>query len=175
MIQKPYEVVIIGSGATGGMAALTMAKAGVRALIIERGPELEVKEAIGSEPCNMIRRIIGVTSGKYQNQPQHPGFWKSHPLLFADKKSNPYTTPQQAPVMGTQGNQVGGRSLTWGGITLRLGHQDFEASKDKEYKLKWPIKYKELESHYSEIESFLKVYGNRDNLDQLPDGNVYHP
>ena len=34
MINKPYEVIIIGSGATGGMAALTMAKAGVRALII---------------------------------------------------------------------------------------------------------------------------------------------
>ena len=170
MIQSPYEVVIIGSGATGGMAALTMAKAGVRALVIERGPELEIKQAVGSEPCNMIRRIIGVTSGKYQNQPQHPGFWKSNPLLFADKKSNPYTYPPKAPFMWTQGNQVGGRSLTWGGITLRLGNQDFEASKDKEYKLQWPIKYKDLESHYSEIERFLKVYGNKDNLSQLPDG-----
>ena len=170
MIQSPYEVVIIGSGATGGMAALTMAKAGVRALVIERGPELEIKQAVGSEPCNMIRRIIGVTSGKYQNQPQHPGFWKSNPLLFADKKSNPYTYPPKAPFMWTQGNQVGGRSLTWGGITLRLGNQDFEASKNKEYKLQWPIKYKDLESHYSEIERFLKVYGNKDNLSQLPDG-----
>ena len=170
MIQSPYEVVIIGSGATGGMAALTMAKAGVRALVIERGPELEIKQAVGSEPCNMIRRIIGVTSGKYQNQPQHPGFWKSNPLLFADKKSNPYTYPPKAPFMWTQGNQVGGRSLTWGGITLRLGNQDFEASKDKEYKLQWPIKYKDLESHYSEIERFLKVYGHKDNLSQLPDG-----
>ena len=54
MIQKPYEVVIIGSGATGGMAALTMAKAGVRVLVIERGPELEIEEAFGTEPCNMI-------------------------------------------------------------------------------------------------------------------------
>ena len=64
MIKKPYEVIIIGSGATGGMAALTMAKAGVRALVIERGPELEVKQAIGTEPCNTMRRIIGVTTGK---------------------------------------------------------------------------------------------------------------
>ena len=48
MINKPYEVIIIGSGATGGMAALTMAKAGVRVLVIERGPELEIKEANGT-------------------------------------------------------------------------------------------------------------------------------
>ena len=170
MIDKPYEVIIIGSGATGGMAALTMAKAGVRVLVIERGPELEIKQANGTEPCNMLKRLIGVTTGKYQNQPQHPGFWKSNPLLYADKKANPYTFPAKAPFMWTQGNQVGGRSLTWGGITLRLCKEDFEASKNKEYKLKWPINYKDLDSHYSQIENFLKIYGNRDGLDQIPDG-----
>ena len=170
MIQKPYEAIIIGSGATGGMAALTMAKAGVRSLVIERGPELEIKQAIGSEPCNMIRRLTGVATGKYQNQPQHPGFWKSNPSLYADKKANPYSYPAQFPFMWTQGNQVGGRSLTWGGITLRLSNEDFEASKDKEYKLKWPINYKDLESHYLEIERFLKIYGYKDELNQLPDG-----
>ena len=170
MIDKPYEVIIIGSGATGGMAALTMAKAGVRVLVIERGPELEIKQANGTEPCNMIRRLLGVTTGNYQNQPQHPGFWKSNPLLYANKKVNPYTYPPKAPFMWTQGNQVGGRSLTWGGITLRLSDEDFEASKEKEYNLEWPISYKDLESHYSEIENFLKIYGNKDDLNQLPNG-----
>jgi len=170
MIDKPYEVIIIGSGATGGMAALTMAKAGVRVLVIERGPELNINQANGNETCNMVRRIAGITTGKYKNQPQHPGFWKSNPLLYADKETNPYTYPPKAPFMWTQGNQVGGRSLTWGGITLRLANEDFEASKDKGYELEWPINYKDLKSHYSEIERFLKVYGNRDNLDQLPNG-----
>ncbi len=170
MIEKPYEVIIIGSGATGGMAALTMAKAGVRVLVIERGPELEIKRANGTEPCNMIRRLIGITTGKYQNQPQHPGFWKSNPLLYANKKANPYTHPSKAPFMWTQGNQVGGRSLTWGGITLRLAQEDFAASKDKEYNLEWPLSYNDLESHYAEIENFLKIYGNKDNLKQLPNG-----
>ena len=170
MINKPYEVIIIGSGATGGMAALTMARAGVRVLVIERGPELEINQANGSEPCNMIRRLVGVTTGNYQNQPQHPGFWKSNPILYANKKANPYTYPTKAPFMWTQGNQIGGRSLTWGGITLRLAEEDFEASKSKEYNLEWPIRYKDLKSHYSEIENFLKIYGNKDDLNQLPDG-----
>ena len=170
MIEKPYEVIIIGSGATGGMAALTMARAGVRVLLIERGSQLGIKQANGTEPCNIIRRLVGVSTGKYQNQPQHPGFWKSNPLLYADKKANPYTYPSKAPFIWTQGNQVGGRSLTWGGITLRLCNEDFEASRQKEYQLKWPLKYKDLQSHYSEIENFLKIYGNRDELDQLPDG-----
>ncbi len=170
MINNPYEAVIIGSGATGGMAALTMARAGVRVLVIERGPELEIKQAMGTESCNMIRRLIGVTTGKYQYQPQHPGFWKSNPLLYANKKINPYTHPKEAPFMWTQGNQVGGRSLTWGGITLRLSKEDFEASQAKEYNLEWPINYKDLKRHYSDIETFLQVYGNKDNLSQLPNG-----
>ena len=170
MIDRPYEVIIIGSGATGGMAALTMAKAGVRVLVVERGPELEIKQANGKEPCNMIRRLIGLTTGSYQNQPQHPGFWKSNPLLYATKKINPYTHPEKAPFMWTQGNQVGGRSLTWGGITLRLSNEDFEASEGEDYNLAWPITYKDLDSHYSEIENFLKVYGNKDDLKQLPNG-----
>ena len=108
----PYEVIIIGSGASGGMAALTMAKAGVRVLVIERGPELEIKQAIGTEPCNTLRRLIGITTDKYQKQPQHPGFWKSNPILYADKKANPYSHPPESPFIWTQGNQVGGRSLT---------------------------------------------------------------
>ena len=55
-------------------------------------------------------------------------------------------------------------------ITLRLSNDDFKASKDKEYSLEWPINYKDLESHYSEIENMLKIYGNSDYLDQVPDG-----
>tara|TARA_Y100001968_G_scaffold178965_1_gene163782 strand:- start:1405 stop:3048 length:1644 start_codon:yes stop_codon:yes gene_type:complete len=171
MIQKPYEVIIIGSGATGGMAALTMARAGVRVLVIERGPQLKQKKAIGAEPCNLMRRLSGIATGKYNQQPQHPGFWKSNPLLYADKKVNPYTYPSKAPFIWTQGNQVGGRSLTWGGITLRLSNEDFEASKNNKKLLPWPISYNDLESHYSEIESFLKVHGNKDGLKQLPDGD----
>ena len=104
MIKKPYEVIIIGSGATGGMAALTMAKAGVRVLMIERGPALSKEQAFGSEPCNTFRRLLGLASGNYQSQPQHPGFWKSNPLLYADKKSNPYSYPSKSPFIWTYVN-----------------------------------------------------------------------
>ena len=86
MIDKPYEVIIIGSGATGGMAALTMAKAGVRVLVIERGPELEIKQANGTEPCNMIRRLLGVTTGNYQNNLNIQGSGNQIPYFTQTKK-----------------------------------------------------------------------------------------
>ena len=111
---KPFEAIVIGSGATGGVAAQTLAEAGVRVLVVETGPELSAEEALGSEPVNSMRRIRGLLSGQHRQQAQHPGYWKHNPLLYADERRYPYSTPKDQPFLWTQGRQVGGRSLTWG-------------------------------------------------------------
>ena len=170
MIQNPFEAIVVGSGATGGIAALTLAQLGIRVLVIEAGPELSSSEAIGSEPCNTLKRLKRIISGENRVQAQHPGFWKANPSLYINENENKYTTPKQSPFIWTQGRQVGGRSLTWGGITLRLSEDDFKMSDFDNYGPKWPINYLDLENHYSEIEKLLRVYGNKDGLNQLPDG-----
>ncbi len=175
MIDAPYEVVIIGSGATGGVAALTFAEAGIRVLVIEAGPNLSPQKAIGTEPLNLINRIGGLVNRSKLIQSQHPGYWKTNPLLYANEIENPYTYPTNKPFMWTQGRQVGGRSLTWGGITLRLCEKDLKAARYDGYGPEWPISYTDLESHYSFLEKRLKVNGNNDGLDQLPDGEFICP
>ena len=175
MIQHPYEVIVIGSGATGGVAALTLAEAGVRVLVVEAGPDLSAQKALGSEPGNTLRRLDGLCSGKHRSQAQHPGYWKANPLLYANEKENPYTYPSEHPFIWTQGRQVGGRSLTWGGITLRLSDQDLKASRRDGYGPEWPLQYSELAPHYSALEERLKVHGHVDGLEQLPDGNYIAP
>ena len=167
---KPYEVIIIGSGATGGVAALTLAKAGIKVLVIEAGPELSIDHAFGSEPKNTFKRLFGLINGEYRKQAQHPGFWKANPLLYSNEKENIYINPKDRPFLWTQGQQVGGKSLTWGGITLRLSDYDFKAAEKDGYGPSWPIDYSDLRQHYSKLETFLRVHGNQDGLDQLPDG-----
>ena len=96
---KPYEAIIIGSGATGGIAALTLAEKGVRVLVIEAGKSLSAKSAFGSEPKNTISRINGIVSGSHRRQAQHPGYWKNNPFLYANEKENPYLYPPNEPFL----------------------------------------------------------------------------
>ena len=42
-MRQDYDVVIIGSGAAGGMAAHTLCKAGVRCLMLEAGPMVDMQ------------------------------------------------------------------------------------------------------------------------------------
>ncbi|KGG12580.1 MULTISPECIES: GMC oxidoreductase [Prochlorococcus] len=171
MIEHQYEAIVIGSGATGGVAALTLANAGIRVLVVEAGPKLTLKEAMGAEPVNTLKRFLGIINGKHRVQIQHPGYWKANPSLYMNEKDNPYFHPASKPFIWTQGRQVGGRSLTWGGITLRLSNDDLKAATKDGFGSEWPIGYKDLEPHYDELENLLQVHGSKDGLEQIPDGN----
>ncbi len=172
---KQIDAIVVGSGATGGLAALTLAEGGMSVLVIEAGPSHTEKVAYGSEPLNSINRIIGITSGEKQKQSQHPGYWKANPNLYINEKDYPYTCPKNKPFLWTQGRQVGGRSLTWGGITLRLSNDEFKAADKDGFGPKWPLTYEELEPHYSKIEKLLNVHGKSDGLENLPDGEYLEP
>jgi choline dehydrogenase-like flavoprotein len=68
--------------------------------------------------------------------------------------------------------QVGGRSLTWGGITLRLSDEDLAGVDVEGEQVSWPLRSGELTPHYSELERWLGVHGGRDGLNHLPDGET---
>ncbi|MEO1002818.1 MAG: GMC family oxidoreductase [Cyanobacteria bacterium J06638_7] len=164
------DVIVVGSGATGGVAAMVLAEAGLRVLVLEAGPRLQPSRAFGSEPLNSLRRVVNLASGKQCRQRHHPGFWKQNPNLFTDERRNPYSTPADRPFLWTRGRQVGGRSLTWGGITLRLSDYEFKAGERDGRSPAWPISHADLAPFYDRLEPLLGVLGHADGLPQLPDG-----
>jgi len=47
---SPFDAIVVGSGATGGIAALTLAEKGIKVLVIEAGPQIKRNEASSNEP-----------------------------------------------------------------------------------------------------------------------------
>ena len=83
---------------------------------------------------------------------------------------HPYDFPKKKPFLWTQGKQSGGRTLTWGGITLRLSSEDFHPAKKDGFGPNWPISYDELSPHYDFIENFCGIYGRKDDIKEVPNG-----
>jgi choline dehydrogenase-like flavoprotein len=161
-----HDVVVVGSGCTGGTAAWRLSHRGLRVLLLEAGEHLSAQQA---KPTSGLAPNIGrawrvLVSRRQRVQSLHPGYWMYHPDLFVDDKVHPYSTPDGRTFVWIRGRQVGGRSLTWGGLCLRLSPYEFEG---------WPLRYEDLAPYYDEVERVMGVNGNQDGVPQLPNGS-YH-
>ena len=171
-----FDVIVVGSGITGGWAAKELTEKGLKVLMIERGPLIEHVRDYGTEtkaPWEMPFRGFGnqkVIDRDYHIQSQARGFDEWTQSHFVNDRENPYSTPSGQPFNWFRGYQLGGRSLIWGRQSYRWSDLDFGANKRDGHGVDWPVRYKDLAPWYDHVESFIGVSGSHENLAQLPDG-----
>ncbi|MEO0339943.1 MAG: GMC family oxidoreductase, partial [Bacteroidota bacterium] len=91
---------------------------------------------------------------------------------FMKDEEQPYV--EQRPFLWIRGDQVGGRSITWGRHVYRWSDLDFEANLRDGIAIDWPIRYTDIAPWYDYVESYIGVSGEKLGLSQLPDG-IFQP
>ena len=166
-----YDAVIVGSGATGGWVAKTLAEAGMKVALLEAGhrtTEAEFTEHLRSYDLKYrgaspeIARNRPIQSMKYACR-------ESNFKWFVDDIRNPYTYPKDKPFQWTRGRQLGGRSLTWARQSYRLSPLDFNAADHDGYGENWPVTYAEMVPYYETVERYAGISGESVGLMQFPD------
>lgn len=179
-MKNKFDAIVIGGGMTGSYAAKNLCEAGLKVLLLERGPEKTHPtsyKTITKQPWDEEHRgIVGDDlKKKYGGQIYDHTFKPITSESFVNVIDNPYQTPNGKPFTWVRSYQLGGKSLLWGRQTYRFSDLDFSANANDDGGSDWPFRYKDIEKYYDEVENFIGVAGSRDGIPQLPDGNYLPP
>ena len=132
MATEVFDACVVGSGAGGGAAAWSLARAGLRVLLLERGPHYATKDFFHDELA-VCRRDFFVPD------PSRDPHMVSREGGTAERSAD-----------GWIACCVGGGTVHMSGYFFRMHREDFRG---------WPISFEDLEPYYEEVEREIGVSG----------------
>jgi choline dehydrogenase-like flavoprotein len=172
MPKQVYDVIVIGTGAGGGMAIKTLCEAGLKVCALNAGRKLDPKKDFQNHrmPWDMKYRGFGDPKTRsqsygYMDNEYVEGVW-DHEIAF--------TTAPGTEWMWPRCYAVGGKTNFWGRSSARFGDIDFRAASLDGYDVDWPVMYDEIAPFYARVEKMIGVASTVQNRPSNPDG-VYLP
>jgi choline dehydrogenase-like flavoprotein len=169
-IKKPrkiYDVIVIGTGAGGGMAIKTLCEAGLNVLALNSGRRLDPAKDFRNHKLSYDMKYRGFGDPKRRDQYYHieneytDGLWE-HGISYTTAPGTQWEWPRC--------HAVGGKTNFWGRSSARMGDIDFRAASLDGFGVNWPVTYQEIAPYYSRVERMIGVCSTVQNRPSNPDG-----
>jgi choline dehydrogenase-like flavoprotein len=154
--KKIYDVCVVGSGAAGGFMVKELTAAGAETILIEAGGKANLEDLyIHDWPYDLPKRGFGLFK---------------QASLYGDDIGN--AIEYRGDRIGVDRiRTLGGRTFHWNAVCLRFSPDDFRERSLNGIEEDWPLSYEEIAPFYSFAERRMQVFGTREGLSQLPDGD----
>ena len=152
--RKVHPVIVVGSGASGGMAAWNLTRKGINVLMLDAGSKFD--------------RSTFWTHVQPWEWRERTAKGERPPRFFLDTKEQPYLTPSDKPFELIRVWGHGGKTNVWGRVSLRYSDLDFKGAVADGWEVPWPISYADVAPYYDQVEQLIGVCGGTDDSDALP-------
>jgi choline dehydrogenase-like flavoprotein len=145
------DVVVIGTGPTGAIAAATLVERGCRVLVLDAGQHV---------PGGVVVRAAGNTVMRR--------------MAWADYASDRLDPTSPADVDWYSSLSFGGLSNYWTAAVPRFAPEDFTEGARLDERYRWPVTYDALVPFYEQAEQFLTVTAGEPITRLPPNVSRYH-
>jgi choline dehydrogenase-like flavoprotein len=140
------DVCVVGAGPAGALVAHRLADAGHDVVVLEAGPRFDED----SYEQRMERAI-------------RPGDPRDVWEMGGERDAYATAGERDYPLNAARVKGVGGSTLHWQGMVMRLHESDFERRSREGVGRDWPIDYADLRPYYADAERAMGVAGAADN------------
>ena len=141
------DICVVGAGPAGALVANRLADRGHEVVVLEAGPRFD-----RADRRERMERSIRPAHGPHS-------VWD----MGGERDAFAASGERFYPLNVARVKGVGGSTLHWQGMVMRLHESDFERRTRDGVGADWPIDYADLRPYYAEAERALGVAGDADN------------